>query len=687
VNANCVACGAETGADAVRCPSCGLAFKPAAEGSFVPPPAPAHVGLYLGTVPTTVAAGDDAAGAESPTPPPTPAAARRARGPWRIARVAIAVAAALGGAVALYLATSRPDDSWTDLEIAYARYAHSDAIPDAAAIADLDPDAMLREIERARPDECAVARRSHRPLAVPAGASIHEWTEALVPRIAEISPDWAHELGVPAASEGITGEDVTTRARWLLLACDAWKTVIAWRKRGDLTPHDRADGDALLGWLDDMLRGPADEDAYVLAWIRGAFDGLPRLEIDETSPARVRAGRAATFLRDVTSRLPSAVETLRRPPRAAVGDAAAALESAQRHLLEYPASWSGLSESDAADLGAAAAAARSAAGACAARLRNDIAARSSGPSGMGTEALASSLRVLHRLDLTPRAAYDRAHDELRAADDELRPLWRAVGAGGGGERLVRDESGISELEAAVPRWVHDAPADPLPRIRAAPTLWAHETAGAWYMDPGRLVPAGTAVVLVAAKSEGQDADRRRVWDMPRSHMFAHETYPGHRLQALFARSSCVVRRLVNDRMYVEGWARYAEDLIHETGTCREERQLDDFARALMRRGNALAALNAILVATGAADDAAVLALRRDSGYRGGTLDDVGAIAAWGEYPLGYLAGADEVRALRREEEERLGAGFDLRAFHTRLLREGPIPIPLIRRQWREERER
>jgi hypothetical protein len=546
---------------------------------------------------------------------------------------------------------------------------------------------VLREIERASPDECALARRSHVPLTTPAGASIHEWTYALVGRIAEISPDWAHELGVPAMSEGVTGEDVVTRARWLLLVGDAWNAVSAWRKRSDLTPHDRSDGDALLGWLDDQLRGPADADAHLLQWIRGAFQGLPRLEVDETVPSRVQAARAVAYLRDVTLRLPSAVESLRRAPRAAVHDAAAALEAADRHLRGYPGSWTGLAEHEAGELGAAAAAARDRAVACAARLRKMNAPKGAGPSGMGPAALACSLRVLHRLDLTPRAAYDRALDELRAANDDLRPLWEAVEREGGADRIVADADGIAELHAAVARWVLDAPLDPLPRIRAAPELWSQEGAGGWYMDPGRLAAAGTAVVLVATPAQAQEAGRRRVWDAPLHHVLAHEAYPGHRLQALFARSSCVVRRLVDDSMYVEGWARCAEDLIHETGDCREKPLLDDFARVLTRKQNALAAMNAILVASGAADDDAVLGLLGQSGYQSPTIDQVGTIAAWGDYALSYLLGADEIRALRREEEERLGDRFDLRAFHTRLLREGPIPVPLIRRQWREEEQR
>src|SRR5262245_26025230 len=124
--ANCEACGGETADDAPRCPSCGLAFRPAAEGSFVPPPAPQHVSIYLGQAPTVgVAAAVREADplVEMPVAPRRPADPRAVRRAWIVtACVAAAVVAAIVVVVHLY----RPNDSWTRTELLYARYGRSE---------------------------------------------------------------------------------------------------------------------------------------------------------------------------------------------------------------------------------------------------------------------------------------------------------------------------------------------------------------------------------------------------------------------------------------------------------------------------------------------------------------------------------------------------------------------------------
>ena len=597
----------------------------------------------------------------------------------------VAFLAVLAASV-VYVNTRRRNDSWTWLEESYERYASSHAITDDVAVPPTDPDATWRELERQNPAACAVARSSQFALPAPAGKTLHEFGDVLVERMLEVLPDWAYELGLPPPSEEITVEDDVTRARWHLLCADAWKAVNLWRQRSDLTPHDRADADALLGWLGRMLGDTSNRDGGLVWWIRSAFDILPRLELNDAMPVSVRARHAESRLRAIAPRLTSAVDALRRPPRAAILDAAAALEAAERHLANYASTWAGLSDAERASLDAAAAEARDAASRGAARLRQFVVSGDPGGPGMGPVALASSMRSFHRLELTPREAYDRALEQLRSAHDDLRAAWIA----GKGDESVDpygpDDECLSRLCSALPHWAADVPPDEQPTIRPAPRLWAHEAAAAWYVDPGRLGPAGRAVILVSRPADAVTGSETRASHMTQRHLFAHEGYPGHRLQALFDRSSCVVRRLVDDRVSREGWATYAQDLIHETGDCTAGPR-DDYARAAERRGVAIRALNAILVATGAADDDAVLRLMRDSGYADPTLADVGSIAAWGDYPLGYLLGSDEIRALRREEEERLGAAFDLRAFHTRLLKEGPIPVPLIRRQWREEREK
>jgi uncharacterized protein (DUF885 family) len=48
--------------------------------------------------------------------------------------------------------------------------------------------------------------------------------------------------------------------------------------------------------------------------------------------------------------------------------------------------------------------------------------------------------------------------------------------------------------------------------------------------------------------------------------------------------------------------------------------------------------------------------------------------------LAYKIGQREIEAWRSQAEEREGSGFDIRAFHDRLLGHGSLPLPALRRE-------
>jgi uncharacterized protein (DUF885 family) len=58
--------------------------------------------------------------------------------------------------------------------------------------------------------------------------------------------------------------------------------------------------------------------------------------------------------------------------------------------------------------------------------------------------------------------------------------------------------------------------------------------------------------------------------------------------------------------------------------------------------------------------------------------------------LAYKVGELKIRELRRRAEERLGGGFDLRAFHDAVLLDGAIPLDALEAKieaWIEDRVR
>src|SRR5438046_160028 len=132
MNEACVACGAQIDDDATRCRSCGLAFG-ADDGAAATAAPPPHVGLYLGDVPSPVAAPADDAPTAPETPPP--ASRRRRLAPaerrWRLL-VALLVVAVAGAAFRAWLSLRRPPDSYTATEKMFERFADSERLAPVA---------------------------------------------------------------------------------------------------------------------------------------------------------------------------------------------------------------------------------------------------------------------------------------------------------------------------------------------------------------------------------------------------------------------------------------------------------------------------------------------------------------------------------------------------------------------------
>src|SRR5579871_1600479 len=166
-----------------------------------------------------------------------------------------------------------------------------------------------------------------------------------------------------------------------------------------------------------------------------------------------------------------------------------------------------------------------------------------------------------------------------------------------------------------------------------------------------------------------------------------ETVPGHHLERSLAAARGALprfRRFGGDRAFIEGWGLYAatlgEDLGLETGIpARLGPLLEELECALglvldtglhgegWTRPHALDYVRGHLPLTDAA-------ARR-------SVDRV--IALPGE-ALACTVGLRTMRGLRAEAQQRLGARFDLSAFHTALLEQGALPLDLLEanmRRW------
>lgn len=158
----------------------------------------------------------------------------------------------------------------------------------------------------------------------------------------------------------------------------------------------------------------------------------------------------------------------------------------------------------------------------------------------------------------------------------------------------------------------------------------------------------------------------------------HETWPGHHLQIAYAQritDAHPVLQLVLNSGFVEGWARYAENLSEEAGLYHTE-----YAKLQRRAWPARGmVVDPGIHASGWTREQAVAFIMeagRDNELSAANMVD--RIAAIPGQLTAYDSGAQEFFALRREAEAALGQRFDLRAFHDALLGHGTIPLPMLR---------
>ena len=160
----------------------------------------------------------------------------------------------------------------------------------------------------------------------------------------------------------------------------------------------------------------------------------------------------------------------------------------------------------------------------------------------------------------------------------------------------------------------------------------------------------------------------------------HEAIPGHHCQSTLAdpaHRAPLLRRMLPLTAFVEGWALYAETLAEEHGFLDDpydrlgylEAELFRAARLVVdtgihdRRWERRRAVEYLTATTGMSRAEVLVEVERQ-------IVNPGQACA---YKIGQL----EILGLRQRARRRLGAGFDLRRFHTAVLEHGAVPLELL----------
>ena len=163
-------------------------------------------------------------------------------------------------------------------------------------------------------------------------------------------------------------------------------------------------------------------------------------------------------------------------------------------------------------------------------------------------------------------------------------------------------------------------------------------------------------------------------------LFLHEAIPGHHFQISLALENTSLprfRRYDANNAFVEGWALYCESLGPELGL-----YTDPYQRLGMLLGDMHRAVR-LVVDTGlhALGWSREQALRYGAEQEGGGPErqavEIDRYLACPGQALGYKLGQLKIRELRTLAEQRLGARFDVRAFHDAVLSEGSLTLAIF----------
>lgn len=160
----------------------------------------------------------------------------------------------------------------------------------------------------------------------------------------------------------------------------------------------------------------------------------------------------------------------------------------------------------------------------------------------------------------------------------------------------------------------------------------------------------------------------------------HEGYPGHHLQTTVAQQNTALHPILR-YMYVsgsaEGWGLYAERLADEMGLYSGPVTRFGMLSNQAFRAARLVVDTGIHVMGWSRDEAVEYLLDNTAmgpEKAGGEVDRY--IAVPGQ-ATAYMLGSLEIQRLRHRAEDALGARFDVREFHRRILAPGGVPLPML----------
>ena len=220
-------------------------------------------------------------------------------------------------------------------------------------------------------------------------------------------------------------------------------------------------------------------------------------------------------------------------------------------------------------------------------------------------------------------------------------------------------------------------------VEPSPPFQRPVLAVASYNAPPAFKPSLTGHFFVPYPPEGTPPDevQKRLESNSRSAIpttAVHEAYPGHHWHLVWMQQNPrPIRKVVTTPYFIEGWALYAERLLHEHGFFTDPAHVMGYLEARIFRAARIVVDTSLHIGDMSFDEA-VQFMHEKAGLAEPTARaEVGRYCAWPTQASSYLTGSLEIERIRAEY---LAAGRGtVRQFNDAIAGSGGLPIALAAR--------